>query len=99
RRLVNAHEDVRSDATGAAADLAARMAAAWPGDLPEVRAGGTLRDRRVLDVAHGDQHDARRARDPAGLLERRTRAASVEDDDLHEDHRAGDAALHVHRVS
>ena len=45
--------------------------------LPEVRAGGAVRHRRLLDVADGDQHDGRRARDSAGLLERRQGAAAV----------------------
>ena len=77
RRLADADADVRSAHAGAAADLAAGLAAARPGAVPEVRAGGALRDRRLLDVADGHQHDDGRARHPAGLLERRQGAAAV----------------------
>ena len=44
--------------------------------VQEVRAGGALRDRRVLDVADRHQHDGRRARHPAGLLERRAESCA-----------------------
>ena len=44
------------------------------------------------------QHDDGRPRDPAGLLERREGAAALADDDVPQDHRAGDAAVHVHRL-
>ena len=92
RRLVDADEDVRPDHAGAAADLSAGLAPARAGDLSEVRAGGAVRHRGLLDVADGHQHDAGGACDPAGLLERRAGPAALEDDHVHEDHRAGNAA-------
>ena len=52
---------LRSDHSVPAADLAAGLAAARAGDLPQVGAGGGVHHRALRDVADGDQHRRRRA--------------------------------------
>ena len=50
---------VRSRDSGFAADLAAGVAAARARAVSEVGAGSSVRHRRLLDVAHGLEHDGR----------------------------------------
>src|SRR5262249_15667691 len=90
---------VASVAAVHAADLAAGVAAARPGDLPEVRARRDLHDRALRDVADGHQHGGRRPVDQPGTPERGPRPEALAQADADEDHRPGEPALCLHRLS
>ena len=91
--------DVRSGDSGPAADLTARLAAAGPGSVPEIGAGGAVHHRPVLHVADGDQHHVGRAIDSAGLLERRESAAPFAMETFTKVLLPADASVHVHGIS
>ena len=55
------HRSVRSDHPDPAAGVAAGLAAAGTGAVPEVGAGRALHHRDLLDVADGAEHRRRRA--------------------------------------
>ena len=87
RHVQDLQPDVRPDHPGAAAGLAAGVAAAGVPDLhrgaavvPELDVagvGGAVHHRHLRDVADGAEHRRRRARDPAGLPQRRQGAAAL----------------------
>ena len=70
-------QELRPDHPDPAPGVAAGLAAARPGAVPELEAGGAVHHRDLRDVADGAEHRARRALDPAGLPERRAGAAAV----------------------
>ena len=76
-RVEAVRQELRPDHPDAAAGLAAGLAAAGAGAVPEVEPGGALHHRDLLDVADGAEHRAGGALDPAGLPERRPGAAAL----------------------
>ncbi len=86
RPLENVHQDLRSDHSGLAPGLAAGLVAARPRAVPErgqagFGTGRAVHHRHLRDVADGPEHRGRRARDSAGLFERRESAEAFAHED------------------